>query len=178
MTKTQLLEKLQHQISVLFTPENRSKVKLTLPNFNPAIFSENFQSFSFYEKEMQKMLQQISAANEQDEILLNVLAEKLLSQYVCLSECLNPRKSVFSAAKPDKNAVHQLPPRERLDKYYEALRILNAKIAELEDDNRLAPSRLLAQNILYQKERRSRCELAIENLEEYLLFKEEQEKMN
>lgn len=177
MTKNQLLEKLQQQISQLFTSDNRSKVKLVLANFNPAVFSENFQSFHFYENEMQKTLQQIAAVNEQDEILLNALTEKLLSQYECLSEHLNPQKITHLKAKPDKNAIHSLPPRERLGKYYEALRILNEKIIELEDANRLNPSSLLTQQIMYQQERCSRCELAIENLEEYLLFKEEQEKL-
>ncbi|NBI13000.1 primosomal replication protein N [[Haemophilus] felis] len=175
MTKDQLLEKLNQQISALSIPENRNQVKLVLPNFNPAVFSENFQSFSFYEKEMQSTLQKIAQASEQDEVLLNMLTEKLLSQYVCLSECLAPKAKLKGAVKADKNAVHQLPPRERLEQYYEFLKILNEKVLLLEDKYRLAPSRLLAEQISYQKERVNRCELAIENLEGYLLLKEETE---
>lgn len=180
MNKIELINLLQQKITQLSTDENRRKIKLSLPNFSYAVFSENFQSFIFYEQEMHKTLQQIEQAKETDLLLYNLLVEKLLSQYAMLSDYLSPhlKPTAVKQTRQQLKSIHQLPPRERLEKYYEALRLLNEKITALEDQNLKSHSSLLTQQLVYQQQRRTKCLQAIETLEEYLAFKQEQENLD
>lgn len=174
MTKSELVEILHKKIYELCTQDNKAVTKLILPGFNLSVFSENFQSFEFYEKEMLMTLKQIQEVDEKDTALLYFLSEKLLSQYeMIFSYFSHKTKRSPALSQSEKDRIHQLPPRERLDKYYEALNQLNQKIAELEALHSTSPTMLLAQRLAHQKQRRDKCLDAIELLEEYLAFKQE-----
>lgn len=78
-----------------------------------------------------------------------------------------------------KAELDKLPPRERLEKYYDALKALNDKLNEQKDLLTQAQSEIEQthyRNLIEQtRARRKRCLEAIEILEEYLAFKNSQE---
>ena len=94
------------------------------------------------------------------------------------------KKAETTAAQPQKIEkkqydVFQLPAEERIHKYYEFLTRFNDRIADLEQQQQLAPREqkpLFQQQLALLQQRRQRCLAAIEQLEEYLEFKASQAK--
>ncbi|MGC6408334.1 primosomal replication protein PriC [Bisgaard Taxon 45] len=185
MKKVELLQLLKHKIAQL---DNPSRVQVKLPlhtRFAPHLFSENNQSFSFYYRELQQTLTQLENAPETDPSLYSFFAEKLLSQFAALSEALNQKTRPKYISRPlnkEKHHIHQLPPRERLEKYYEALQALNEKLMSLQDELQKGQEeqqrKLLKQKIQVTHQRKAKCLAAIELLEEYLVFKNTQEQQS
>ncbi|MGV6989611.1 primosomal replication protein PriC [Testudinibacter sp. P80/BLE/0925] len=116
--------------------------------------------------------------------------EKLLAQYHALLDMLQPTASVQphfaanftpkAATKKNKHQVHDLPPQVRLEKYYQFLRQLNDLIAQQNDAMLQAePLQQAAwlQRIQQTEQRKQRCQDAIDNLEEYLLFVAERDNL-
>ncbi|MDO4429756.1 MAG: primosomal replication protein [Lonepinella koalarum] len=175
------LERLYQQYADQYTQSISAK-------FDRTLFSEDFQPFAFYYAELQHTLSQLSSLNEKETTEIDFLAEKLIAQCTALQEALLKQdKGEKSAVKlrPFLNKreqlrreIDQLPPRERLEKYYEALQKLNEKINEKTDELQTLLSteqKGLCQKQLEQfYQRRQNCLEAIELLEEYLAFKENQ----
>ena len=78
-----------------------------------------------------------------------------------------------------QHSIHRLPPRERLEKYYEALQQLTEKYEEAKAQANTAQTDIQQdmhkQTAAIYLTRRQKCLEAIETLEEYLAFKELQE---
>ena len=78
-----------------------------------------------------------------------------------------------------QHSIHRLPPRERLEKYYEALQQLTGKYEEAKAQADTAQTDIQRdihkQTAAIYLTRRQKCLEAIETLEEYLAFKEAQE---
>lgn len=158
--------------------------------FNPMLFSENYQSTKFYLNELNYTLSQLQQLNEKDIAQFAFFSEKLLAQCTALTEALD--KPQFQQAQSTVNSItkleireqrrqelEQLPPRERLDKYYEALKALNDKLNaqkdQLKQNQDLTTQNYYTNLIEQTRLRRKRCLEAIELLEEYLAFKDSQE---
>ena len=130
-------------------------------------------------------LQQSSSRTESE-----FYAERLVAQYHALLEIIHPEttaKPHFIAANPitptrkkEKHHIHDLPPAERLEKYYQFLTQLNDLIAQ-QNEQTLSCEDSTQQQQLIEKvkiteQRKQRCLDAIDNLEEYLLFVAERDK--
>ncbi|MFD1806271.1 primosomal replication protein PriC [Pasteurella oralis] len=181
MTKTELLQSLTNKVNQLYTQYAQRTEQKLQTKFDPQLFSENGQSFSFYYQEIQQTLRHLAGVTENDLNLAIFFAEKLLSQCAALSDALNPIPIKTTPTKQTRQIaqnIHQLPPRERLEKYYAALQALNEKITQQEDEKRKAQDHnekaYLVQKIAFTKQRREKCLMAIEVLEEYLVFKQNQ----
>lgn len=151
--------------------------------FDQTIFLESFQPLRFY---LEQIKQNINRLAELDNIqVINYLAEKITAQFRVLVDALNqmqlakqPTKSntnTTNTSNPDKYAVFQLPPEQRIHKYYEFLTRFNDQLAYLEQKQQqtsdLQQKTSYQQQILHYQQRRERCLAAIEQLEEYLEFK-------
>lgn len=154
--------------------------------FDRTLFSEDFQTFKFYRLELENTLTQIAKLQAYEQIQCQFYTEKLLAQLQVLLEAIQQVKSSkvqpkqekpsLSSKEKQKHEIHRLPPRERLTKYYEALQALNEKIARQQDQYQQATNDLekahCQQLLHHTQQRRTRCLEAIELLEEYLAFKE------
>ena len=105
----------------------------------------------------------------------------------CLSEALTRKNTHLTVSQTitkqpilkSQHSIHKLPPRERLEKYYEALERLNKLYqqhkdlaqAEKNNDEKIRYAQLAEG----YKKRQQKCQDAIDLLEEYLVFKEELE---
>ncbi|OBX11143.1 primosomal replication protein PriC [Gallibacterium genomosp. 3] len=152
--------------------------------FDQTIFLESFQPLRFY---LEQIKQNINRLAELDNIqVISYLAEKITAQFRVLVDALNqmqlakqPTKINTNSANisnSDKYAVFQLPPEQRIHKYYEFLTRFNDQLAYLEQKQQqtsdLQQKTSYQQQILHYQQRRERCLAAIEQLEEYLTFKE------
>ena len=188
--RTALLSKLATVVSALQQRYTNQARKLVYAKFDPMLFSENFQPTDFYLKEIQHTLDQLHQLQDDDVAQTAFFSEKLLAQCTALSDAIakpnaqQPPSAVsfspkLSAREQRRQEWEQLPPRERLDKYYEALKALNDKLNEQKDGLKQAQSDLekarCAELIEQTRARRQRCLDAIEVLEEYLAFKAAQE---
>lgn len=183
-----LIQQLGEKLEQLYQQYAHQSSQPILAKFDRTLFSEDFQPFAFYYAELQQTLSQFHRLNENDESEIDFLAEKLIAQCTALQEALlkqnNGEKSavnfrpVLSKREQLRREIDQLPPRERLEKYYEALQKLNEKISEKTDELQTALSaeqKNLCQKQLEQLyQRRQNCLEAIELLEEYLAFKDGQ----
>ncbi|ARB74927.1 TPA: primosomal replication protein PriC [Pasteurella multocida] len=183
MKKTELIRILTNKITQLDHKQRTATEQPLKTRFAPHLFSENNQVFSFYFQELKQTLIQLENAPETDITLCAFFAEKLLSQYVALSEALTHtqiKTKTFTPTNKATHHVHQLPPRERLEKYYEALQALNEKLMSLQDSQQKTQAeqekKLLGQKIQLTQQRKAKCLAAIETLEEYLVFKNTQDK--
>ena len=111
------------------------------------------------------------------------MAEHLLGQCTALTEAMNrkhkePIQPKITepqvASSKSQHSIHRLPPRERLDKYYEALQKLTEKYEEAKAQANIQRD-MHKQTAEIYLTRRQKCLEAIETLEEYLAFKEAQE---
>ena len=116
------------------------------------------------------------------------MAEHLLGQCTALTEAMNRkhRKPIQQkkteqpvTSSKSHHRIHRLPPRERLEKYYEALQQLTEKYEEATAQTNMAQTDIQRdghkQTAAIYLTRRQKCLEAIETLEEYLAFKEAQE---
>lgn len=160
--------------------------KIIYTPFAPTLFSENGQSVEFYCQQMQQTLQQLHQLSAQDATQVAFFSEKLLAQAKALQDAVQllggkSRKTavnftaVLNKREQMRQQLEQLPPRERLSKYYEALQALNQKLdSQRAQLKQAAPEQKnsIQQQLETTAQRRQRCLDAIELLEEYLLFKQ------
>lgn len=186
MNKTQLIQALRQKITQCYQQYPMSDTEKIYAKFDRSLFSEDFQLFKFYRAELDNTIAQIARLQENEQAQCQFYSEKLLAQLQALLDAIKQNKSTQKlGAEPNyfaptkdkmKHAIHSLPPRERLVKYYEALQALNQKI-KYQEDQYIQSTDLLKkhhyrQQISHTKQRRDRCLQAIENLEEYLYLSE------
>ena len=187
MTIQQLIQILDQKVQQLYQAHLSKREEKIFTKFDRTLFSENGQNVSFYLKEINQTLDRIKTLESNDLNYYNFLAERLLAQCSVLSEALTrknthqtaPQTTTKQTIQKSQHSIHKLPPRERLEKYYEALERLNklyqqykdlAK-AEKNNDEKIRYAQLAEG----YKKRQQKCQDAIDLLEEYLVFKEELE---
>ena len=194
MAIQQLIQILDQKVQQLYQAHLSKREEKIFAKFDRTLFNENGQNVSFYLKEINQTLDRIKTLESNDLNHYNFLAERLLAQCSVLSEALTRKnthltvpqtttkqtiqKSQHSIHK-SQHSIHKLPPRERLEKYYEALERLNKLYqqhkdlaqAEKNNDEKIRYTQLAES----YKKRQQKCQDAIDLLEEYLVFKEELE---
>ncbi|OOF42633.1 primosomal replication protein N [Rodentibacter rarus] len=189
MTIQQLINTLEQKVQQLqHTYSSRLEEKI-FTKFDRTLFSESRQTVAFYFAEINKTLEKIKSLDLTEINYYLFMTNHLLKQCHALSETLSrknnrfiERQSQTSLLKKAHHDIHKLPPRERLEKYYEALEQLNHLYQQQRD---LIRTETLPENQQKAirlaegyKHRRQKCQEAIELLEEYLAFKEEQNSKN
>ena len=152
--------------------------------FERTLFLESFQPLRFYLDEIKQNIEKL--AQLENPQVISYLAEKITAQFRVLLDAVHQQdlsqltNSPHTAAatqksQKDKNAVFQLPPEQRIHKYYEYLTRFNDLLAQLEQQLQQTHDwqhkQQLQDQILQYQQRRARCLAAIEQLEEYLAFK-------
>ncbi|CWW72065.1 TPA: primosomal replication protein PriC [Haemophilus influenzae] len=186
MTVQQLIQRLDQKVQQLYQSNLPQEEKI-FAKFDRTLFSENGQNVSFYLKEINQTLDRIKTLESNDSNHYNFLAERLLAQCSVLSEALVRKNTHLTESQTttkqtiqkSQHSIHKLPPRERLEKYYEAREQLNNLYrqhkdlaqAEKNNDEKIRYAQLAE---VYKK-RQQKCQDAIDLLEEYLVFKEEVE---
>ena len=187
MAIQQLIEILDQKVQRLYQAHLSKREEKIFAKFDRTLFSENGQNVSFYLKEINQTLDRIKTLESNDLNHYNFLAERLLAQCSVLSEALTrknthrtaPQTTTKQTIQKSQHNIHKLPPRERLEKYYEALERLNKLYqqhkdlaqAEKNNDEKIRYVQLAEG----YKKRQQKCQDAIDLLEEYLVFKEELE---
>ena len=187
MAIQQLIQLLDQKVQQLYQAHLSKREEKIFAKFDRTLFSENGQNISFYLKEINQTLDRIKALESNDLNHYNFLTERLLAQCSVLSEALTRKNTHLTASqkitkqtiKKSQHSIHKLPPRERLEKYYEALERLNKLYqqhkdlaqAEKNNDEKIRYAQLAEG----YKKRQQKCQEAIDLLEEYLVFKEEME---
>ena len=187
MTVQQLIQILDQKVQQLYQAHLSKREEKIFSKFDRTLFSENGQNVSFYLKEINQTLDRIKTLESNDLNHYNFLAERLLAQCSVLSEALTrknthltvPQTTTKQTIQKSQHNIHKLPPRERLEKYYEALERLNKLYqqhkdlaqAEKNNDEKIRYAQLAEG----YKKRQQKCQDAIDLLEEYLVFKEEME---
>ncbi len=187
MTIQQLIQILDQKVQQLYQAHLSKREEKIFAKFDRTLFSENGQNVSFYLKEINQTLDRIKALESNDLNHYNFLAERLLAQCSVLSEALARKNTHLTVSQTttkqtiqkSQHSIHKLPPRERLEKYYEALERLNKLYqqhkdlaqAEKNNDEKIRYAQLAEG----YKKRQQKCQDAIDLLEEYLVFKEEME---
>ena len=187
MAIQQLIQILDQKVQRLYQAHLSKREKKIFAKFDRTLFSENGQNVSFYLKEINQTLDRIKTLESNDLNHYNFLAERLLAQCSVLSEALThknthrtaPQTTTKQTIQKSQHSIHKLPPRERLEKYYEALERLNKLYqkykdltqAEKNNDEKIRYAQLAEG----YKKRQQKCQEAIDLLEEYLVFKEEME---
>ncbi|HHF5366734.1 TPA: primosomal replication protein PriC [Haemophilus influenzae] len=187
MTVQQLIQRLDQKVQQLYQAHLSKREEKIFAKFDRTLFSENGQNVSFYLKEINQTLDRIKTLESNDSNHYNFLAERLLAQCSVLSEALVRKNTHLTESQTttkqtiqkSQHSIHKLPPRERLEKYYEAREQLNNLYrqhkdlaqAEKNNDKKIRYAQLAE---VYKK-RQQKCQDAIDLLEEYLVFKEELE---
>ena len=187
MTVQQLIQILDQKVQQLYQAHLSKREEKIFAKFDRTLFSENGQNVSFYLKEINQTLDRIKTLESNELNHYNFLAERLLAQCSVLSEALArknthltvPQTTTKQTIQKSQHSIHKLPPRERLEKYYEALERLNKLYqkykdlaqAEKNNDEKIRYAQLAEG----YKKRQQKCQDAIDLLEEYLVFKEELE---
>ncbi|HHF5804213.1 primosomal replication protein PriC [Haemophilus influenzae] len=187
MTVQQLIQRLDQKVQQLYQAHLSKREEKIFAKFDRTLFSENGQNVSFYLKEINQTLDRIKTLESNDSNHYNFLAERLLAQCSVLSEALVRKNTHLTESQTttkqtiqkSQHSIHKLPPRERLEKYYEAREQLNNLYrqhkdlaqAEKNNDEKIRYAQLAE---VYKK-RQQKCQDAIDLLEEYLAFKEEVE---
>ena len=187
MAIQQLIQILDQKVQRLYQAHLSKREEKIFAKFDRTLFSENGQNVSFYLKEINQTLDRIKALESNDLNHYNFLAERLLAQCSVLSEALARKNTHLTVSQTttkqtiqkSQHSIHKLPPRERLEKYYEALERLNKLYqkykdlaqAEKNNDEKIRYAQLAEG----YKKRQQKCQEAIDLLEEYLVFKEEME---
>lgn len=181
----QLIEKLEQKVQQLYQTHASQLEEKIFTKFDRTLFSENGQTVSFYFAEINQTLIKIKSLDSHDVKHYSFITEHLFRQCNALSETLNRKNAFFTqqkqqtpAAKKSQHSIHKLPPRERLDKYYDALEQLNNLYQQHRDfalmQNDPIEKKRMTELANGYKYRRQKCQEAIDLLEEYLTFKEEQ----
>lgn len=114
--------------------------------FDRTLFSQDFESLSFYLKEIRQCLTQLEKINDDNVQKYTFYSEKLkdnvrLSQRCC--RCIAKQTSNFSITiqvcnlyksggkNKELNILNKSSSKERLSKYYEALQALNTKLGTM-----------------------------------------------
>lgn len=187
MTVQQLIQILDQKVQQLYQAHLSKREEKIFAKFDRTLFSENGQNVSFYLKEINQTLDRIKTLESNELNHYNFLAERLLAQCSVLSEALarknthliESQTATKQTIQKSQHSIHKLPPRERLEKYYEALERLNKLYqkykdlaqAEKNNDEKIRYAQLAEG----YKKRQQKCQDAIDLLEEYLVFKEELE---
>ena len=187
MTVQQLIQRLDQKVQQLYQAHLSKREEKIFAKFDRTLFSENGQTVAFYLKEINQTLDRIKTLESNDPNHYNFLAERLLAQCSVLSEALVRKNTHLTESQTttkqtiqkSQHSIHKLPPRERLEKYYEAREQLNNLYrqhkdlaqAEKNNDKKIRYAQLAE---VYKK-RQQKCQDAIDLLEEYLVFKEEVE---
>ena len=187
MAIQQLIQILDQKVQQLYQAHLSKREEKIFAKFDRTLFSENGQNVSFYLKEINQTLDRIKTLESNDSNHYNFLAERLLAQCSVLSEALVRKNTHLTESQTttkqtiqkSQHSIHKLPPRERLEKYYEAREQLNNLYrqhkdlaqAEKNNDEKIRYAQLAE---VYKK-RQQKCQDAIDLLEEYLVFKEEVE---
>ncbi|OOF82525.1 primosomal replication protein N [Rodentibacter ratti] len=186
----QLIEKLEQKVQQLYQIHSAQLEEKIFTKFDRTLFSENGQTLSFYFAEINQTLIRMKSLDSNDVNHYNFIAEHLFKQCNALSETLNRKNTTFTQQKRQQNptikktqhSIHKLPPRERLEKYYEALEQLNNLYQQHRDfaltQNDPIEKKRMVELANSYKHRRQKCQEAIDLLEEYLTFKEEQKSSN
>ncbi|AOF52530.1 primosomal replication protein N [Rodentibacter caecimuris] len=186
----QLIEKLEQKVQQLYQIHSAQLEEKIFTKFDRTLFSENGQTLSFYFAEINQTLIRIKSLNSNDANHYRFMTEHLFKQCNALSETLNRNNTVFTrqkrqpnpAVKKAQHSIHKLPPRERLEKYYEALEQLNNLYQQYRDSaqtkNDPIEQKRMEELANSYKCRRQKCQEAIDLLEEYLSFKDEQKSNN
>ncbi|MCQ9121556.1 primosomal replication protein N [Rodentibacter pneumotropicus] len=186
----QLINKLEQKVQQLYQIHSAQLEEKIFTKFDRTLFSENGQTVSFYFTEINQTLIRIKSLDSNDVNHYSFIAAHLFKQCNALSETLNRKNTKFTQQKRQQNptikktqhSIHQLPPRERLEKYYEALEQLNNLYQQHRDLARTKTDPVEKKRMIERangyKHRRQKCQEAIDLLEEYLTFKEEQKSNN
>lgn len=161
--------------------------------FAPHLFIENGEKLAFYLAQVEQTLAQLELALVNDQLAVEFYAQKILAQCTALNEALSretwkasnslPKQAQFKSVPLKKShPVHDLPPRERLTKYYEFLTQFNQMIEQAQDAKRVAVDdnerAIYGKKIERLQVRREKCLQSIETLEAYLVFKQQKEQEN
>ena len=187
MTVQQLIQRLDQKVQQLYQAHLSKREEKIFAKFDRTLFSENGQNVSFYLKEINQTLDRIKTLESNDSNHYNFLAERLLAQCSVLSEALVRKNTHLTESQTttkqtiqkSQHSIHKLPPRERLEKYYEAREQLNNLYrqhkdlaqAEKNNDEKIRYAQLAEG----YKKRQQKCQDAIDLLEEYLAFTDEVE---
>ncbi|OOF70612.1 primosomal replication protein PriC [Rodentibacter caecimuris] len=187
MAIQQLIQTLEQKVQKIYCTLQEKKEQKIIAKFDRTLFSENGQSIDFYLQEIEQTLQKIKSLSEGTVEQYQFLGQKLIAQCKTLSDAIDnqskhtvyKQNTSFQSQPKVTHPVHRLPPRERLMEYYTYLRLLTEKYEQAEGLCNLSTNN--EQKIKYARQaeqlklRRTKCLDAIELLEEYLAFKEEQE---
>ena len=188
MTVKQLIQRLDQKVQQLYQAHLSKREEKIFAKFDRTLFSENGQTVAFYLKEINQTLDKIKSLQSENPDHYIFITKRLLAQCTALSEALTHKNKPFiintnaippQSQKKSQHSIHKLPPRERLEKYYEAREQLNNLYrqhkdlaqAEKNNDEKIRYAQLAE---VYKK-RQQKCQDAIDLLEEYLVFKEEVE---
>ena len=193
MSIQSLLNTLEQKVQQLTQAYQADSDKKINAKFNRTLFTEDFETVGFYLKEIQQSLTKLCSLPHQNEEQIVFMVEHLLGQCTALTEAINrkhrnriqPKKTEQPVtSSKSQHSIHRLPPRERLEKYYEALQQLTEKYEEAKAQANKAQANTAQTDIQRDMHkqtaaiyltRRQKCLEAIETLEEYLAFKEAQE---
>ena len=139
MSIQSLLNTLEQKVQQLTQAYQADSDKKINAKFNRTLFTEDFETVGFYLKEIQQSLTKLCNLPHQNEEQIVFMAEHLLGQCTALTEAMNRkhRKPIQQkkteqpvTSSKSQHSIHRLPPRERLEKYYEALQQLTEKYGE------------------------------------------------
>ena len=188
MAIQQLIQILDQKVQRLYQAHLSKREEKIFAKFDHTLFSENGQTVAFYLKEINQTLDKIKYLQSENPDHYIFITKRLLAQCTALSEALTHKNKPFiintnsilpQPQKKSQHNIHKLPPRERLEKYYEAREQLNNLYqqhkdlaqAEKNNDEKMRYVQLAES----YKKRQLKCQNAIDLLEEYLVFKEELE---
>ena len=184
MSIQSLLNTLEQKVQQLTQAYQADSDKKINAKFNRTLFTEDFETVGFYLKEIQQSLTKLCSLPHQNEEQIVFMVEHLLGQCTALTEAMNQPIQQKKTEQPvtsskSQHSIHRLPPRERLEKYYEALQQLTEKYEEAKAQANTAQTDIQRdmhkQTAAIYLTRRQKCLEAIETLEEYLAFKKAQE---
>lgn len=186
MPTSNLHQQLRQKVQRLFSPYQNQRDQQILAKFDRTLFREDFAQLKDYLGEIEQTLTQLANLSDNARQQTDFYSQKLLAQCQALIDALqrqetdvtpkvatqNAQKKRASERQQVQNALYQLPPRERLAKYYEFLLQLN----EIIENNQQAfyqarseqEKQRLANHLQITRQRRDRCQEAIDLLEEYL----------
>ncbi len=185
MPTSNLHQQLRQKVQRLFSPYQNQRDQQILAKFDRTLFREDFAQLKDYLGEIEQTLTQLANLSDNARQQTDFYSQKLLAQCQALIDALqrqetdvtpkvdtqNAQKNRASERQQVQNALYQLPPRERLAKYYEFLLQLN----EIIENNQQAfyqarseqEKQRLANHLQITRQRRDRCQEAIDLLEEY-----------
>ena len=183
-----LIAQLQQKVRLFLQKFSARRDEVIYAPLARNLFAAQQEKLSVYLAEVEQTLAQLEQIDTQDQAALTFYSQKILAQCTALNEVLSRpqwkpnapvQTSTYSPATTRTNPVHQLPARERLEKYYGYLQQFNQLIEQQQDLQRTSqePSEQArcADKIARLQQRRAKCLESIETLEEYLAFKQQQE---